>query len=138
MTLSARNVLAGKVTEVTKGQIVAKVKVDIGGQTVTSVISNEAVDDLALAVGDKVQAIIKSSEVIVAKGAAGIKISARNILAGTVTGVTQGQIVAKVKIDIGGQTVTSLISNEAVDDLALAVGAKVEAIAKSSEVIIAK
>lgn len=67
MKLSARNALVGKVVEVTKGQIIAKVKVDIGGQTVTSLISNEAVDDLALAIGDEVQAIIKSSEVVIAK-----------------------------------------------------------------------
>jgi len=138
MKLSARNVLSGKVTEVTKGQIVAKVKVDIGGQIVTSVISNEAVDDLALAIGDAVSAIIKSSEVIVAKAEKGAKISARNVLSGKVTEVTKGQIVAKVKADIGGQTVTAVISNEAVEDLALVIGDQVEAIVKSSEVIIAK
>lgn len=67
MKLSARNALVGKVVEVTKGQIIAKVKVDIGGQMVTSLISNEAVDDLALVIGDEVQAIIKSSEVVIAK-----------------------------------------------------------------------
>ncbi|CCG43028.1 TOBE domain-containing protein [Magnetospirillum molischianum] len=67
MKLSARNALNGKVIEIVKGQIVAKVKVDVSGQTVTSVISNEAVDDLALKIGDDVQAIIKSSEVIIAK-----------------------------------------------------------------------
>jgi len=67
MKLSARNALNGKVVEVVKGQIVAKVKVDVGGQTVTSLISNEAVDDLDLKIGDTVQAIIKSSEVIIAK-----------------------------------------------------------------------
>ncbi len=67
MKLSARNALAGTVTEITMGQIVAKVKVDIGGQTVTSVISVEAVSDLGLKVGDAVSAIIKSSEVIIAK-----------------------------------------------------------------------
>ncbi len=67
MKLSARNALAGTVTEITMGQIVAKVKVDIGGQTVTSVISVEAVSDLGLKVGDAVSAIIKSSEVMIAK-----------------------------------------------------------------------
>lgn len=67
MKLSARNILNGKVVEIVKGQIVAKVKVDVGGQTVTSLISNEAVDDLALKIGDSVQAVIKSSEVIIAK-----------------------------------------------------------------------
>jgi len=67
MKLSARNALKGKVVEIAKGQIVAKVKIDIGGQTVTSMISVEAVDDLGLKVGDAVQAIIKSSEVMIGK-----------------------------------------------------------------------
>ena len=67
MKLSARNALKGKITEITKGAVVAKVKVDIGGQTITSMISVEAVDDLALKIGDEVQAIIKSSEVMIGK-----------------------------------------------------------------------
>lgn len=67
MKLSARNSLSGKVVEITKGQVVAKVKIDIGGQVITSLISLDAVGDLGLAVGDQVQAIIKSSEVIIGK-----------------------------------------------------------------------
>ena len=67
MKLSARNALNGKIVHIARGQIVAKVKVDIGGQTVTSMISVEAIDDLDLKIGDDVQAIIKSSEVMIAK-----------------------------------------------------------------------
>ena len=67
MKLSARNNLKGKVVSIDKGQIVAKVKIDVGGQFITSLVSNEAVDDLALKIGDEVQAIIKSSEVIIGK-----------------------------------------------------------------------
>ena len=67
MKLSARNALKGKIVEISKGTIVAKVKVDVGGQTVTSMISVEAVEDLDLKVGDAVQAIIKSSEVMIGK-----------------------------------------------------------------------
>ncbi|KIL99472.1 Molybdate-binding domain of ModE [Paramagnetospirillum magnetotacticum MS-1] len=67
MKLSARNNLKGKVVSIDKGQIVAKVKIDVGGQFITSLVSNEAVDDLALKIGDNVQAIIKSSEVIIGK-----------------------------------------------------------------------
>jgi molybdopterin-binding protein len=67
MKLSARNQLAGKIVEVTKGQTTAHIRVDIGGKIITSSITNEAVDDLALAVGDAVTAIIKSSDVIIGK-----------------------------------------------------------------------
>jgi molybdopterin-binding protein len=68
MKLSARNQLAGTILEVTKGQTTAHVRVDIGGgNVITSSITNEAVDDLGLAVGDKVTAIVKSSDVIIGK-----------------------------------------------------------------------
>jgi molybdopterin-binding protein len=66
--LSARNQLPGRVVEVHKGQTTAHVTIDIGnGVVVTSSITNEAVDDLALAVGDNVVAVIKASEVMVGK-----------------------------------------------------------------------
>lgn len=67
MKLSARNALKGKVVDIARGQIVAKVKVDVGGQFITSLVSNEAIDDLSLKVGDEVSAIIKSTEVMLGK-----------------------------------------------------------------------
>jgi molybdopterin-binding protein len=66
--LSARNQLHGKVVEVRKGQTTAHVRVDIGsGVIVTSSITNEAVDDLGLAKGDDVLAVIKASDVMIGK-----------------------------------------------------------------------
>jgi molybdopterin-binding protein len=66
--ISARNQLRGKVVEVYKGQTTAHVRIDIGnGVIVTSSITNEAVDDLAIAKGDDVIAVIKASDVMVAK-----------------------------------------------------------------------
>ncbi|HET6757401.1 MAG TPA: TOBE domain-containing protein [Burkholderiales bacterium] len=68
MKLSARNVLPGKVTEVSRGPTTARVKVQLdGGATVTSSITTEAADDLQLAAGDKVSAIIKASDVMIGK-----------------------------------------------------------------------
>jgi molybdopterin-binding protein len=53
---------------VTKGQTTAHVRIDIGGGViVTSSITNEAVDDLDLKVGDEALAVIKASNVIIAK-----------------------------------------------------------------------
>jgi molybdopterin-binding protein len=67
MRLSARNQIKGTVSEVKKGATTAHVKVDIGGgQVVTSSITNEAVDDLAIKVGDKVTVVVKASDVMIA------------------------------------------------------------------------
>jgi len=66
--LSARNQLKGKIVAVQKGQTTAHVRIDIGnGVIITSSITNEAVDDLALKIGDEAIAVIKASDVMVAK-----------------------------------------------------------------------
>lgn len=65
MKISARNVLKGKVTEVTKGATTAHVKIDVGGNVVTASITNESVDELGLAVGKDAFAVIKSSDVMI-------------------------------------------------------------------------
>ena len=66
--LSARNQIKGRVTAVVKGQTTGHVHIDIGGDvTVHASITNEAIDDLDLKVGDDAMAVIKSSDVMVAK-----------------------------------------------------------------------
>lgn len=67
MRISARNTLKGTITAVTKGSVTAHVRIDIGGgTTVTASITNEAVDELGLAVGTAAYAVIKASDVLVA------------------------------------------------------------------------
>jgi molybdopterin-binding protein len=68
MKLSARNQIKGKIVEVRKGTTTAHIRIDIGsGVIITSSITNEAVEDLGLAVGDEAIAVIKASDVMVAK-----------------------------------------------------------------------
>ncbi|EPE99976.1 MULTISPECIES: molybdopterin-binding protein [Rhizobium] len=67
MKISARNRLKGKIVEVKKGATTAHVRIDIGGGSiVTSSITNEAVDELGLAVGGDAYAVVKASDVMVA------------------------------------------------------------------------
>jgi molybdopterin-binding protein len=66
MRISARNVLEGTVKEVKKGATTSHVLIDVKGLTVTSSITNEAVDELELKTGTKVKAIIIPSDVMVA------------------------------------------------------------------------
>lgn len=66
MKISARNVLKGKIVEVTKGATTAHVRLDVGGTIVSASITNEAVDELGLAKGVSASAVIKASDVMVA------------------------------------------------------------------------
>lgn len=67
-----------------------------------------------------------------------MKLSARNIVPGTVLKVTEGATTSHVRIDIGGgQVITSSITNEAVEELGLKEGGKAYAVIKASDVMIA-
>ncbi|MEM3684384.1 MAG: TOBE domain-containing protein [Conexivisphaerales archaeon] len=66
--LSARNRLKGRVISVKKGNVTSQVKIRVSGESIiTSIVSNEAVDDLDIRAGDEIYAIIKATEVILAK-----------------------------------------------------------------------
>ncbi|MBP0573296.1 TOBE domain-containing protein [Mycobacterium tuberculosis] len=66
-----------------------------------------------------------------------MKLSARNLLKGTVTAITTGTTTTHVKIDLGhGMTITSAITNEAAADLGLKVGGSAVAVIKASDVIV--
>jgi molybdopterin-binding protein len=68
MRISARNLLRGRIVEVVKGAVTAHVKISVSeGVIVTAAITNEAADELGLAVGDEVYAVVKASDVMVAK-----------------------------------------------------------------------
>jgi molybdate transport system regulatory protein len=68
LKISARNQLKGKVVSVEKNGVTAKVKVEIKvPAVVTAVITKEAVEDLGINVGDEVNAVIKSTEVMISK-----------------------------------------------------------------------
>jgi molybdopterin-binding protein len=66
MRLSARNQIKGTVLEVKKGATTSHIRVDIGGNVMTSSITNEAVDELGINVKDHVTVVIKASDVMIA------------------------------------------------------------------------
>jgi molybdopterin-binding protein len=67
MRISARNQIKGTVIDVKKGATTSYVRVDIGnGQTVTSSITNEAVDELGIKAKSPVIVVVKASDVMIA------------------------------------------------------------------------
>jgi molybdopterin-binding protein len=67
----------------------------------------------------------------------GMKLSARNKIDATVTGITRGEATANVALDAGGIRLVASITVEAADDLGLAEGSTVTAVIKASDVILA-
>ena len=66
-----------------------------------------------------------------------MKISARNVVPGTVKEVKKGATTAHVLIDAKGAIITASITNESVDELGLKPGVAVKAVIKSSDVLVA-
>jgi molybdopterin-binding protein len=66
MRISARNQLPATVTSVSRGASIAIVELDVAGQRVVASITVEAVDELGIAEGANVTAVIKASDVMIA------------------------------------------------------------------------
>ena len=68
MAISARNQLPGTVTSILTGGVMAEVEVAVGEHRIVSVITRRSAEELGLAEGDAVTVVIKSTEVMLAKG----------------------------------------------------------------------
>lgn len=138
MRISARNVLAGTVERVVKGAVNAEVDLQLSGdEKIAAIITNASVASLGLKSGDAALAIIKASNVIVGKGLDGVKLSARNVLHGTVSAIHEGAVNSEVAIRLpGGTEVVASITKASVATLALQPGDAVSAIIKASNVMI--
>ena len=66
--LSARNQIEGKIVELDLGGVMAHVTVQVGKNLIESVITKRSVEEMKLKVGDRVTAVIKSTEVMLQKG----------------------------------------------------------------------
>jgi molybdopterin-binding protein len=65
--INARNQFKGKIKEIVNGPVVSEIVVETPHGIVTSVITTRSVKDLALVVGTEVLALVKATEVSIAK-----------------------------------------------------------------------
>jgi molybdopterin-binding protein len=66
MKISARNQIRGAVRGIRRGEAIANVELDVGGNRIVASITTEAVDELRLSEGSEVTAVIKASDVMLA------------------------------------------------------------------------
>ncbi len=66
MKISARNQIRGTVRGIRRGEAIANVELDVGGNRIVASITTEAVDELAISEGSEVTAVIKASDVMLA------------------------------------------------------------------------
>lgn len=137
---SARNQWAGRVSRIRRGTVNDEVDVALtGGDRIVAVITRASTGHLGLRRGADVLVLVKASSVLVGRGAAArsLRLSARNQLPGRVSRIERGAVNSEVVLALrAGLTVAAIVTNDAVDELELAVGARAVAIFKASSVIL--
>lgn len=138
MKVSARNAFEGKVTGIVDGKVNAEVELTLaGGDRIVAVVTEGSVGELGLAVGKPAVAYVKAPWVMLLAGPLDTRFSARNQLTGQVVEVSKGAVNSEVALALpGGTTVYAVVTNEAVMELGLKVGAEATALIKASHVIL--
>lgn len=138
MNTSARNQFSGTVTTLTAGAVNDEVRLrTASGLELTATITRDSTAYLGLATGSQAIALIKASSIILADETPGIRFSARNRFAGTVSQVKLGAVNTEIVLDLdAGDGITAIITNESAQRLQLAVGHRAIALFKASSVIL--
>jgi molybdate transport system regulatory protein len=138
MKTSAANQFFGNIIQVKKGAVNSEIILALrGDDRITAIVTNESVSLLGLKKGIDAYALVNSSWVIIVKDEGELKSSARNKLTGKITKIRVGKVNSDVLITLdGGNTVSSVITNESLEELGLKNGDRVTAIFKASSVII--
>jgi len=138
MKSSARNALTGTVESVTKGAVNAEVGLRLrGGDPLHAVITLESLQELDLAPGREVLALIKASWIILTMGGEWQRSSARNRLCGQVQRIVPGEISAEVVYTLaGGSTIAATITRQSLTALDIVVGDQVCGLVKASHIIL--
>jgi len=138
MSISARNVFKGTVSAIKGGPINAEVEITTaGGDKIVAMLTETSAQSLGLAVGTAAVAVVKASWVTVLTATPGFRFSARNQLKGKVSGQIAGGVNTQLKIALpGGTVVCAMVTNDAVEEMGLAVGVPVTALFKASHVLV--
>ncbi|MDB5801232.1 MAG: Molybdenum transporter [Rhodocyclales bacterium] len=144
MRTSARNQFACTVSGLREGDVDYEVYLRLDDATeLVALITRESAEQLGLAIGTEVFALVKASAVLLMTeaglrtGARGLHASARNHLSGQVSRLHEGPVNAEVVIDIGGgKSVTAVVTRERIDTLGIEVGKTASAAFKASSIIL--
>ena len=139
MKTSARNLFRGVVDAVDEGAVNGEVRLRISPEIVlVAIISNGSIAELGLAPGRLAAALINASSVILAVDADGLRTSARNLLTGVVVAHEIGAVNDEVVLELApGKQLTANVTRESARQLEIAVGRRIQALVKASQVILA-
>jgi molybdate transport system regulatory protein len=111
---SARNSFFGKIRSIRKGDIQTKVEMmTVGGDIVTTVITNDSLSRLGLKAGSLITAEVKAPWVILQKSDGEPQTTAENRFAGTIARINKGEITTEYVVRISdGTELCSVVTTE--------------------------
>jgi len=138
MKTSARNQFAGTVTGLRVGGVDYEVRIRLDAENeISAIITKASAENLELAIGKEVFALVKSSSVMLSTERS-LKFTARNQLWGEVVGIHEGPVNNEVTLQLrSGRSVTCVVTADSCEALGLAPGVEACAFFKSSSVILA-
>ncbi|WP_374328294.1 TOBE domain-containing protein [Azonexus sp.] len=139
MKTSARNQFAGKIVGLREGDVDFEVRLRLDDENeLVAVITGESAENLGLAIGMEISALVKSSSVLLLNDPA-VRTTARNHLWGEITRIHEGPVNSEVTLAMqNGKSVCAVVTHDSVDKLGLAVGGTACAVFKASSVILCK
>lgn len=138
MKISARNQFSGKVKAIRTGAVNDEIVISVSpSRDIVAIITESSTQNLRLAEGSDVVALIKASSIVLATDVEGVVFSARNQVSGVVALTTKGAVNSEVVIDAGdGLQISAIVTNASFEKLGIKAGAKITAIFKASSVIV--
>jgi molybdate transport system regulatory protein len=131
------NLLTGVIEHIDISGNLSLVGIKVGECQFKSIVveTPETVDYLTI--GGPVNVVFKETEVIIGIGD-NMQISLRNKMESTISSIEKGKLLTKLVLQTNAGEVISIITTNAVENLNLTEGAKVMAMVKTNEILLAK
>ena len=140
MQISARNQIIGTIEKISLGAVNAEIQMKLkSGKSIISIITNNSVENLGLAINDEVVAVVKSNNVLLSTTQNNLQINEINSLKGNIEEINIDSVNAEVVVNIGNEDkIVAIVTINSIENMNLKIGTKVDAIIKASDIMIGR
>ena len=140
MQISARNQIIGTIEKISLGAVNAEIQMKLkSGKSIISIITNNSVENLGLAINDEVVAVVKSNNVLLSTTQNNLQINEINSLKGNIEEINIDSVNAEVVVNIGNEDkIVAIVTINSIENMNLKIGTTVDAIIKASDIMIGK
>lgn len=127
------NQILAEITEILVSDDLALVNLKCEGKKFSSLIIHQ--ENTFISTGNKVYMVFKETEVVIGKNS-GNNLSIKNCFNSVIKSIEKGRLLSEINLNFNGHSITSIITSESCDRLALSVGMEVEALVKTNDLML--